>query len=73
MKWRQPIFIFFSALVLVGVVLGGLFFGLVWYSDYTAARSEAEQAEIECPEGVNSNLCFIRGFIKPKPPIDEDF
>lgn len=66
MKVKQIIFIFLSALVLVGTVMGALVFGLVWYSDYTGETSDAEGATLECPEGQNSYMCVIKGYLRPK-------
>lgn len=68
MKLKQIIVIFISALALVGVVMGALIFGLIWYSNYTGEMSDAKDAKIECPEGQNSYMCVINGYLQPKEP-----
>jgi hypothetical protein len=57
--------IFVSAALLIAAVMGVLFFLLIWLP---AKEDYMKEADIECPEGGNSYLCVIRGYLHPKEP-----
>ncbi len=71
MHWKQILLIVILAPLLVITIMGSLFFGLVFYSDYTATHPKGEKTHMECPEGKNSYLCIIRNYLKP-PPLQPD-
>lgn len=53
-----------SALLLIGFVMGGLFFLLIWIPE----QGSTESAKISCPEGQNSYMCIIQSYLHPKEP-----
>ena len=64
-KFFSSLGIIISALLIVGIIFGGLVFLLVWMP---AAGEPKERPDIECPEGGNSYLCVIKSYLQSQEP-----
>lgn len=64
-KFLSFIGILVAALLIVGIIMGGLLFLLVWLP---ASEDPEKREQLACPEGWNSYMCLVKGYLRPEEP-----